>query len=88
MGLWKAIKMIDKGTVLTAKVAVTGVRVAAHLTSATVCGTAATLKTVNQAMEKATEWAGYINPRRLLTVPMMADMVITHTSFILRQKYL
>lgn len=60
MGLWNVIKMIGKGTVLTTKVAVTGVRVAGHLTSATLRGTASTLQTVNQALDKASrkDWDG------------------------------
>ena len=45
--------MICKGTVITTKVAITGVCVAGHLASAAARGTAATLKTVNQALDKA-----------------------------------
>ncbi len=60
MGLWNAIKMICKGTIITTKVAVTGVRVAGHLATSTLRGTAATLTTVNQALNKASnkDWDG------------------------------
>ena len=60
MGLWNGIKMFCKGTVITAKVAVTSVRVAGHLVASTARGTAATVKTVSQALDKVNrkDWDG------------------------------
>ncbi len=60
MGFWKAVKTVCKVTAITAKVAVTGTRVAGHLASSAVRGTAGTLRTAGQALDKASrkDWDG------------------------------